>query len=116
MIAINQRNPTICTKNNPKRIDTTVFVWTKPTCTSDCIIRAAKIATDTTFTVALATSHVQGKDDRAKHRKILDTVCMCAHRALIPIFSLNLISSELTDRDTPLKNPTPPVYAHRSEQ
>ena len=54
MIAINQRKLTICTKKNPKRNDTTVFVWTKHTCTSDCIMRAAKIATASTFTVVLA--------------------------------------------------------------
>jgi hypothetical protein len=42
MIPINQKKPTICTKKNPKRIDATVFVWTKHTCTSDCIMQATQ--------------------------------------------------------------------------
>jgi hypothetical protein len=52
MMPINKRKLTICTKKNPKRTDTTLFVWTRHTCTGDCIMRAAKIATAKTFTVA----------------------------------------------------------------
>jgi hypothetical protein len=44
-ITVNQRKLTICTKKKPKRTDVTMSVWTKHTCTSDCMMRATRTAT-----------------------------------------------------------------------
>ena len=88
MIPINQRKPTM--KKNPKRINVTMFVWAKHTCTSDFIMRANRIAVASIDESASHVSNVQRKDDSAKDRKIFDTVRMGAHRAFVPICSINL--------------------------
>jgi hypothetical protein len=54
-IPINHRKLRICTKKKPKRTDATALVWTKHTCTSDCIMRATRTVIASASTKALDT-------------------------------------------------------------